>query len=55
MTKEEKEQVKKQMEEQDKDLEEEKNENEDPKLYEMYNWDDLINKLPTQKTAGDRK
>ena len=43
------------MEEQDKDLEEEKNENEDPKLYEMYNWDDLINKLPTQKTAGDRK
>ena len=55
MTKEEKEQAKKLMEEQDKDLKEEKNENEDPKLYEMYNWDDLINKLPTQKSAGDRK
>ena len=55
MTKEEKEQAKKLMEEQDKDLKEEKNENEDPKLYEMYKWDDLINKLPTQKSSGDRK
>ena len=55
MTKEEKEKAKKLMEEQDKDLKEEKNENEDPKLYEMYKWDDLINKLPTQKSSGDRK
>ena len=55
MTEEEKEKAKKQMEEQDKDLKEEKNENEDPKLYEMYNWDELIKKLPTQKTNEDRK
>ena len=55
MSKEEKEKAKKQMEEQDKDLKEENNENEDPKLYEMYDWDELIKKLPTQKSAGDRK
>ena len=55
MTKEEKENAKKLMAEQDKDLKEETNENEDPKLYEMYDWDELIKKLPTQKTAGDKK
>ena len=55
MTKEEKEEAKKLMEEQDKDLKEEINENEDPKLYEMYNWDELINKIPVQKNQVDRK
>ena len=55
MTKEEKENAKKLMAEQDKDLKEETNENEDPKLYEMYDWDELIKKLPTQKTSGDKK
>ena len=55
MTEEEKENAKKIMAEQDKDLKEETNENEDPKLYEMYDWDELIKKLPTQKTAGDKK
>ena len=37
--------IKKKLEEQDKDLKSELEEvNEDPKLYEMYNWDELINK-----------
>ena len=55
MSEEEREKAKKKMEEQDKDLKEEKNENEDPKLYEMYNWDELIKKLPTEKTKEGRK
>ena len=55
MSEEEREKAKKKMEEQDKDLKEEKNENENPKLYEMYNWDELIKKLPTEKTDEGRK
>ena len=43
------------MEEQDKDLKEEVNENEDPSVYEKYDWDKLIQKLPTEKTAQERK
>ena len=43
------------MEEQDKDLKEEVNENEDPSAYGRYNWDELMKKLPTQKTTKERK
>ena len=45
----------KKMEEQDKDLKEEEKKDEDPNLYEQYNWDQLIEKLPTAKTTEDRK
>ncbi len=55
LSEEEKEKRKKQMEEQDKDLKEEVNENEDPSVYEKYDWDKLIQKLPTEKTAQERK
>ena len=48
--------IKKNIEEQDKDLESERpEEDEDSKLYEMYNWDDLTKKLPVKKTVEDRK
>ena len=55
MTEEEKEKVKKEIEEQDKNLNDEESANEDPKLYEMYNWDELTKKLPIRKTVEDRK
>ena len=55
MTEEEKEKVKKEIEEQDKNLNDEGLIDEDPKLYEMYNWDELNKKLPVRKTAEDRK
>ena len=55
MSEEEKEKVKKQMEEQDKDLKEEANENVGPGTYERYDWDELMKKLPTQKTTKERK
>ena len=56
MSTEEQDKIKKQLEEQDKDLESERpEEDEDSKLYEMYNWDDLTKKLPVKKTAEDRK
>ena len=45
----------KKMEEQDKDLKEEEKKEEDPNLYEQYNWDQLIEKLPTAKTTKERK
>ena len=53
MSEEEKEKVKKQMEEQDKDLKEEVNEG--LGTYERYDWDELMKKLPTQKTTKERK
>ena len=52
MSEEEKEKIKKQMEEQDKDLKEEVNEDQN---YIRYDWDELMKKLPTQKTAKERK
>ena len=56
MSIEERDKIKKQLEEQDKDLESDRpEEDEDPKLYEMYNWDDLTKKLPVKKTVEDRK
>ena len=55
LSEEEKEKAKKLMEEQDKDLKEQTNENEDPNLYENYNWDELIQKLPTAKTQRERE
>ena len=55
MTEEEKEKVRKEIEEQDRNLNDEEFADEDPKLYEMYNWDELTKKLPVRKTAEDRK
>ena len=55
MTEEEKEKVKKEIQEQDRNLNDEEFADEDPKLYEMYNWDELTKKLPVRKTAEDRK
>ena len=52
MSEEEKEKIKKQLEEQDKDLKEEVNEDQN---YIRYDWDELMKKLPTQKTAKERK
>ena len=54
MSEEEKENVKKLIEEQDKDLKEEtKEEAED--FYEKYDWDELKKKLPVQKTKKERE
>ena len=48
--------IKKNIEEQDKDLESERpEEDEDSKQYEMYDWDELIKKLPVKKTKEERK
>ena len=56
MSEEDKEKIKKQLEEQDKELKSEIGDpNEDPKLYQMYNWDELIKKLPVKKTTEERK
>ena len=52
MTEEEKEKVKKEMEEQDKDIEQKL---EKPKTtYENFNWDEMMKKLPTGKTKNER-
>ena len=52
MTEEEKEKVKKEMEEQDKDIEQKL---EKPKTtYENFNWDEMMKKLPTGKTKSER-
>ena len=55
MTEEEQANIKKKFEEQDKDLESERPEDEDSKLNEMYDWDELIKKLPIKKTKEERK
>ena len=55
MSEEEKEKVKKELEEKDKYLEIVEEENEDPNLYKTYDWDELIKKLPVAKTEEDRK
>ena len=53
MTEEEKEKIKKEIEEQDKNLE---GKLEQPKAsYETYNWDEMKKKLPVAKTTEDRK
>lgn len=53
MTEEEKEKIKKEIDEQDKNLE---GKLEQPKTsYEKYNWDEMKKKLPVAKTADERK
>ena len=53
MTEEEKEKVKKEMEEQDKDIEQKL---EKPKTtYENFNWDEMMTKLPTGKTERTKR
>ena len=53
MSEEEKEKIKKEIEEQDKNLE---GKLEQPKAsYETYNWDEMKKKLPVAKTTEDRK
>lgn len=53
MSSEEKEKIKKEIEEQDKNIEEKL---EQPKTeYEKYDWDAMMKKLPVKKTADERK
>ena len=54
MSENEKEKIRKQMEEQDKDLKEE-GRNELPGEYDRYDWEELMKKLPIQKTDKERK
>ena len=55
MSEEEQANIKRKFEEQDKDLESERPEDEESKLYEMHDWDELIKKLPVRKTKEERK
>ena len=55
MSEEEKEKIKKQIEEQDRNLQLDEQEDGESRSYERYNWDELIKKLPVAKTKEDRK
>ena len=55
MSEEEQANIKRKFEEQDKDLESERPEDEESKLFEMHDWDELIKKLPVRKTKEERK
>ena len=55
MNEEEKERIKKKLEEQDINLDINKQGNEESELDEVYDWDELIKKLPVAKTEEDRK
>lgn len=55
MSEEEKEKIKKQIEEQDRNLQLDEQGDGESRSYERYNWDELIKKLPVAKTKEDRK
>jgi len=56
LSEEEQKKILEELKEQDKNLVREDDEqDEDPKLYEMYNWEELMAKLPIKKTEEDRK